>query len=264
MSTEPTFNPAYRVARCGDSASHGPHVVEHGPDQPRNCPGPGREWRWEPDGNGGWTSAPRCCEPTCPDFGSWDFGEGTCPAEHADRLSPATWYARLGQQAVVTARRRRPPSTPRVRRDAVTSELSLSERIHALIFNGITKASSAAIDEGDWIRLSERERIARAVYAELRAGNIEFRLGSLALLADTVDQEARLAAKTPDDRIRELARRAVDARLDLTDAIREACPGPHSYTQHRDHQPAWCNTCGRGENGVVYRRADQHAAEEDR
>lgn len=38
------------------------------------------EWRWESDGNGGWISAPRC-----PDFGSWDFGEGTCPAEHADR-----------------------------------------------------------------------------------------------------------------------------------------------------------------------------------
>jgi hypothetical protein len=26
---------------------------------------------------------PRCMEPTCPDFGSYDFGEGTCPAEHA-------------------------------------------------------------------------------------------------------------------------------------------------------------------------------------
>lgn len=25
----------------------------------------------------------RCFEPTCPDFGSYDFGEGTCPAEHA-------------------------------------------------------------------------------------------------------------------------------------------------------------------------------------
>lgn len=39
MSTEPAFNPAYRIARCGTSASHGPHVMEHGPDQPRNCPG---------------------------------------------------------------------------------------------------------------------------------------------------------------------------------------------------------------------------------
>lgn len=33
------FNPAYRVARCGQLSSHGPHVMEHGPDQPRNCPG---------------------------------------------------------------------------------------------------------------------------------------------------------------------------------------------------------------------------------
>jgi hypothetical protein len=40
-------------------------------------------WHWEPDGKGGWVSAPRCQEPTCPDFGSFDFGEGTCPAEHA-------------------------------------------------------------------------------------------------------------------------------------------------------------------------------------
>lgn len=37
----PTFNPAYRVARCGDSSFHPPHVVESGPDQPRNCPGMG-------------------------------------------------------------------------------------------------------------------------------------------------------------------------------------------------------------------------------
>jgi hypothetical protein len=25
----------------------------------------------------------RCMEPTCPDFGSRNFGEGTCPTEHA-------------------------------------------------------------------------------------------------------------------------------------------------------------------------------------
>lgn len=35
----PTFNPAYMVARCGQPSVHAPHVVEHGPDQPRNCPG---------------------------------------------------------------------------------------------------------------------------------------------------------------------------------------------------------------------------------
>lgn len=27
---------------------------------------------------------PRCMEPTCPDYGDPDFGEMTCPAEHAD------------------------------------------------------------------------------------------------------------------------------------------------------------------------------------
>lgn len=26
---------------------------------------------------------PRCMEPTCPDFGSYDFGEAACPQEHA-------------------------------------------------------------------------------------------------------------------------------------------------------------------------------------
>lgn len=40
-----TFNPAYRVSRCGQQSAHGPHVVESGPDQPRNCPG-GPAWSW--------------------------------------------------------------------------------------------------------------------------------------------------------------------------------------------------------------------------
>jgi hypothetical protein len=72
----------------------------------------------------------------------------------------------------------------------------LAERVYALIFNGITHASSTATDERDWIRLSERERIAEAVYAGLRAGNIEFRLGPLALLAEAAETEARLTAET--------------------------------------------------------------------
>lgn len=59
----------------------------------------------------------------------------------------------------------------------------LSRTVYALIFNGITRASSSATNDRDWIRLSERERITQAVYAELAAGNIEFRLGGLALLA---------------------------------------------------------------------------------
>lgn len=36
-----SFNPAYRVARCGQQSAHRPHVMEHGPDEPRNCPGVG-------------------------------------------------------------------------------------------------------------------------------------------------------------------------------------------------------------------------------
>jgi protein gp37 len=37
----PIFNPAYRIARCGQGSPHSQHVVEHGPDEPRNCPGTG-------------------------------------------------------------------------------------------------------------------------------------------------------------------------------------------------------------------------------
>lgn len=40
-----TFNPAYRISRCGQQSAHGPHVVESGPDQPRNCPG-GPAWSY--------------------------------------------------------------------------------------------------------------------------------------------------------------------------------------------------------------------------
>lgn len=35
------FNPAYVLARCGQKYFHSPHVVDSGPDQPRNCPGVG-------------------------------------------------------------------------------------------------------------------------------------------------------------------------------------------------------------------------------
>lgn len=44
----PDFNPAHRVVRCGQLSAHGPHFMDHGPDQPRNCPGTGRAaWdRW--------------------------------------------------------------------------------------------------------------------------------------------------------------------------------------------------------------------------
>lgn len=67
---------------------------------------------------------------------------------------------------------------------------NITARVHALVFNGISAASSAATDKRDWIRLTERERIAQAVLDELRAGNIEFRLGPLALLAEAVEPQA--------------------------------------------------------------------------
>jgi DNA-binding XRE family transcriptional regulator len=38
--------------------------------------------RWL-DRQTGLASQPRCLEPECPDFGDPDFGEATCPAEHA-------------------------------------------------------------------------------------------------------------------------------------------------------------------------------------
>ncbi len=50
--TEPTFNPAYRIARCGQQSIHPPHVVDHGPDQPRNCPGTGDASGYVCDGCG--------------------------------------------------------------------------------------------------------------------------------------------------------------------------------------------------------------------
>lgn len=55
---------------------------------------------------------------------------------------------------------------------------------------------------------------------------------------------------SPHVRIARMAAAAVDARLDLADAIREACLGPHGYVQHRDRQPPWCETCGYAEDGT--------------
>lgn len=47
----PDFHPEVRVTRCGQQSSHGPHFMDHGPDQPRNCPGTGE-----------WVECPRCTQ----------------------------------------------------------------------------------------------------------------------------------------------------------------------------------------------------------
>lgn len=59
----------------------------------------------------------------------------------------------------------------------------VSRNVYALIFNGITRASAEKDGFDSWLPLSERERFTEAVYAELAAGGIEFRLGGLTLLA---------------------------------------------------------------------------------
>lgn len=100
--------------------------------------------------------------------------------------------------AILAARAPMQPDNPDKESATMPTGGSVSQRIRALIFNGVTAASSSAPDERDWMRLSERERIAEAVYAELRAGNIEFRLGGLALLAEAVElAEAREIGPNP-------------------------------------------------------------------
>ncbi len=47
----PDFVPGVRVVRCGQGSSHGPHFMDHGPDQPRNCPGTGK-----------WAACPNCTQ----------------------------------------------------------------------------------------------------------------------------------------------------------------------------------------------------------
>lgn len=51
----------------------------------------------------------------------------------------------------------------------------------------------------------------------------------------------------------------ITARLDLADAIRAVCLGPHSYVQHRDRQPAWCESCGYAEDGTRIHTATELA-----
>lgn len=103
--------------------------------------------------------------------------------------------------------------------------MTLTERVHALVFNGITAASAESDGFDSWLPLSERERFARAVVDELRAGNIEFRLGGLALLAEAVEAEQR----GPDlSRFEICAVHSFGPTLDLH------CTGCHRWTAHID------------------------------
>lgn len=53
----------------------------------------------------------------------------------------------------------------------------------------------------------------------------------------------------------------IDARLNLADAIREACPAgnSHAYVQHRNGAPAWCEACGYAEDGTRIKTAEEIA-----
>lgn len=69
---------------------------------------------------------------------------------------------------------------------------SLSAAVYALIFNGLTMALTA----DQWMHLGERERIAAAIYDELRNGGVEIRRAAK-LAADRADQAERRAGGQP-------------------------------------------------------------------
>lgn len=71
-------------------------------------------------------------------------------------------------------------------------------RVYSLIYSGLTEATRGRDSDDSWMRLSERTRIAKAIYAKLAAGNIEFRIGPLANLADIAAQEAWQKEKGTD------------------------------------------------------------------
>jgi len=121
----------------------------------------------------------------------------------------------------------------------MTSEQSLTDRVHALIFNGITAASAESDGFDSWLPLSERERFTRAVIDELRRGNIEFRLGPLALLAEVAATEAAKAGRLAA----ELDEPAADhhARLDAgTEPWRNPAHIPFCDGTCRKHPGANC------------------------
>lgn len=112
----------------------------------------------------------------------------------------------------------------------INRHTGIGQTVYALIFNGITAASMVTTRLHDgFMPLSERERFAEAVYSELAAGGIEFRLGGLALLAqvaggglerdleelEAVDPDVRAAADRVaevSDRLLAQARRSTNAK----------------------------------------------------
>lgn len=70
----------------------------------------------------------------------------------------------------------------------------------------------------------------------------------LDLIRDHDQPKPAPTAPSSDD-IRALALAVIDARLNLADAIRKACPGPHSYVDHHDGNTWWCYFCGYTEQG---------------
>jgi hypothetical protein len=69
---------------------------------------------------------------------------------------------------------------------------------------------------------------------------------------DRTDDElldpALLTLRAATDRIRALTianavRHAEAARTCLAELLAVNCPGPHTYRQHRDGRPPWCETC---------------------
>lgn len=60
------------------------------------------------------------------------------------------------------------------------------------------------------------------------------------------DDMARPPAYDPFAKLRAELNRA---EHELLVAVRDACPGPHRPTQHRDGKRPWCKSCGRDSLG---------------
>lgn len=78
-------------------------------------------------------------------------------------------FARAALDAIATARQGEPVHASQAPTDRADTD-PLSQRVHALIFNGLTGAIT------EFMPLSERTRVSEAVYESLRAGGVEARL----------------------------------------------------------------------------------------